>query len=76
MGNTIQSDGYSVKDVEKALTVPVLQEFLGTKEESGDKLWTMLVDKFTDKPVVSQVPTALAVPEVVIKRRGRPAKIK
>jgi hypothetical protein len=47
--NVIQSDGYSIKDIENALTVSGIQSYINTKETDSEKLWSMLVDKINGK---------------------------
>lgn len=41
--NRIQSDGYDVVDIERALNVDAIQTFLDTKETDMAILWTWLV---------------------------------
>jgi len=50
--NTIKSDGYLIKDVEAALTLNKLQNYLGTSETDHTVLWNYLVDKMDGKNVV------------------------
>lgn len=50
--NTIKSDGYFIKDIEEALTLNNLQNYLGTSETDHDVLWNYLVDKVEGRNVV------------------------
>ncbi len=61
--NQIQSDGYSVKDVEQALNVDAIQQKLGTNETDMAKLWELLIS-----PPQSNV--VLDVPIITIPRRN------
>lgn len=63
--NTIKSDGYLVKDIETALTVEVLQKYIGTQETQLHILWTMLMDKLEGKEVIEKLEP---------KPKGRPKK--
>ena len=45
INNHIQSDGYEVKDIESAITLHSMQDFLGTEEEGLNELWEMMVAK-------------------------------
>lgn len=86
--NTIKSDGYLVKDVEQALNIDALQEYLGTHETDMMILWMWLVEKIEGKeltqvnmdttiPTVSEAKhsTPVAVGEECNKpKRGRPKK--
>jgi len=85
VNNQVESDGYSLRDVEKGLNLPAIKEFLGTEESDMQKLWTMLVDKIEDRvpavipptpegnviPIttISQVPIAQAIPDEPIKKK-------
>lgn len=42
--NTIKSDGYMVQDIEGALTVKAMQDYLGSTETDKDTLAQMLID--------------------------------
>lgn len=85
--NTIQNDGYKFQDIEKALTVAKLQEYLASKEKDFDTLWEALVNKTEGrdyaikveidtkdwKGVIGSHGTSPEV-EPVKKKHGRPAK--
>lgn len=70
--NQVQSDGYSVKDVEKALNLKDIQSYLETEESDLVVLWSQLVDKIEGKTpfdkfeeqVIKQAMTAPVVEEV------------
>jgi hypothetical protein len=48
--NMIQTDGFNIRDVEEALSVTAMQEFIGDCQETdSDKLWTMFIDKMEGK---------------------------
>lgn len=64
--NYVQSDGYAVKDIEKALNIPTLQAFLETEEKEPRVLWTMLVDKIEGKTIIQKFE------ESVVKDLNRP----
>lgn len=56
VANVVKSDGYMIQDVEGALTVERLQEYLGTDEVDIMVLWRWLVERvegrYTDAPEV------------------------
>lgn len=80
--NKVVDDGYNIKDIETALSLQNLQDYLGTTINDIDTLWTLLIDKVEGKV---QHPT-LVIPEEVLevaktmpsvlvpKKRGRPKK--
>lgn len=43
--NQIKSDGYKINEVEEALNIDALQEYIGTQETDMMMLWMWLVDK-------------------------------
>ncbi len=43
--NVIQSDGYSVKDIETSLTKQAIKDYLSTDEDNMDFLWSAMVEK-------------------------------
>lgn len=43
--NTIQSDGFKFQDIERAITIEKMQEYLNTNQANFDTLWDMLVTK-------------------------------
>ena len=84
--NQIKSDGYDIKDVEKAVNLKALQDYLGTSETDLTILWQYLIDKIdnrakpivvsTAEPIQPVVPTPTVQPIKPIKHRDRPRKIK
>lgn len=68
--NVIISDGYTIQDVEDALTVERLQIYLGVGLQETDIhiLWDMLINPQTHE---ENVITNVAVIEVPKKHRGR-----
>lgn len=82
--NRIVSDGYEMKDIEKALNVENLQAYLETKETDLTVLWEMLVSKVEGRDTVGvqtvkiddiQPPVEAPKLEVKeVKKRGRTAK--
>ncbi len=68
--NRIESDGYSIRDVEKALNLPAIQSYLLTEETDLQKLWPMIVDKINGKmpPVIAPTPEATPIPVETIKQ--------
>ncbi len=84
--NVITHDGYLVKDIEAALTVEALQNYLNMPTQTDLKeLWTRMVDKIEGREVFT--PTTSTPPIVVLppaeanqfakeykKRKGRPKK--
>ena len=67
----ILDDGYNVNDIEQALSVESLQEYLGIKESDMLTLFNALVDKIegkeSPKPVIQATPEATPIPIEVIK---------
>ncbi len=49
--NKIISDGYKVEDVENALNIDALQQFLGSTETDMAVLWDLLIERFTPQPL-------------------------
>ncbi len=84
--NRIVADGYKIEDVENALTVERIQEYVGTKEKDMTTLFDLMVAKAEGKTAAPpvQVIAESATPiveekkietaEVTPKKRGRPAK--
>lgn len=79
--NEIQSDGYSIKDIEKGLSVEVLQKYLDTTETSLQKLWDELIYRATNPTevrvlvsdfVVTNEPVVSKGTAEVVKKGGRP----
>lgn len=85
--NQIKSDGYLIKDVEEALTLPALQTYLKTDMDDLSVLFDFLVQKI-ESPETAGITTTVEVetpPETVtvatteakpIVKRGRPKKVK
>ncbi len=75
--NTIQNDGFEIKDIEEKITRESLQSFLETDEENLGHLWRRMVDKvemgIVTTPGLTVAPTTLTV-SVPKKPRGRPRK--
>lgn len=84
--NKVVDDGYNLKDIENALSVPSLQTYLGSTETDVFKLFQMIVDKMEGrwKPAVEitkvddkivAVPVEEVKPKIQVKsHRGRPKK--
>lgn len=53
--NRVISDGYSIKDVESALTLEALQEFTGAPSTHLQTLWDLLVAKIEGKDITGLV---------------------
>jgi len=66
--NIIVSDGYNLHDVENALTVEALQNYLHVGEKDLNILWNMLINPVHESNVVTDVPIINLVP----KKSGRP----
>lgn len=47
--HTIQSDGYPIESVEKALNLTAIKTYLETEENDMSVLWDMLIDKIEGK---------------------------
>lgn len=56
--NEVQSDGYALKDVEKALNVEAIKAYLETEDVDLTKLWPLLIEKIEGR-------TPAVVPEVI-----------
>lgn len=64
--NKAVKDGYNIKDIELALEVKNLQEWLKTDEEDFDTLWGMMVNKAEGREPIVPVPnvdTAILTPK-------------
>lgn len=87
--NTIKSDGFLLKDVEEKLSIPNIQEFVGSNETNHEILWNYMLEKIADpefktpEPMFESTPALnyteapvinVEVVELPIKRRGRPKK--
>lgn len=55
----VQDDGYNVKDMETALSVPNMQAYLNSTETDLMILFQQMVDKVEGKVVEGYAPTAL-----------------
>ena len=79
--NTIKSDGYAIKDIEMALTIPALQKFLGTTETDHTLLWNCMVDKIEGREMkIVDTPKEEdkafeKFADTIKKKQGRPKKI-
>ena len=62
--NVVQSDGYSVRDVEKALTTESIRQFLETEENDLVKLWDLLINKFENKTPIAKIEENLVQKEI------------
>ena len=51
--NMVKDDGYSIHDVESALSVESMQKFLNTDEGDIEILWGRLLDRIDGKVVVT-----------------------
>lgn len=49
--NRIQDDGYNVKDIESALTVEKMKEYVGVNEKDAVALFNLLVKKLEGKDI-------------------------
>lgn len=90
--NVIKNDGYTIKDVEEALNIDAIQEFLGVKVTDMAILWNLLVAKIEGREEVIDIkspedidtlkqsmmpPLDNIIEEYLAKpKRGRPAKKK
>lgn len=79
----VQSDGYEVKDIDEAITLHSMQEFLGTEEEGLSELWEMMVAKIegrtnVDKPVMNMEEVRGEIESLVadsdIERKNKPGR--
>lgn len=80
VNNTVKNDGYLIGDIEEALTISALQNYLETEEREHMILWNMLMDKVEGKTIAVPAPVAenaAAEPSASLaaaRKRGRPAK--
>lgn len=63
--NTIQSDGFLIKEVEEALNVDALQKYLGSEETDMKILFDMLAKK-VEQPEQPEVTATAPVPAITI----------
>lgn len=74
--NRIVSDGYKIEDVEAALNVDAIQNYLGSDETDMAVLWDQLLASFEPKPVPEElviVSETIVVEEV--KAEVSPGKV-
>lgn len=85
--NHIKSDGYNIKEIEEALNIDAIQNYLGVQETDMMTLWMWLIDKIEGREL-TQVnidttlfekgfggnPTSdtLEIHEAIKPKRGRP----
>ncbi len=84
--NYIESDGYKIEDVERALNIDAIQKYIGLETTDMQVLWDAMVAKAEGKTVepilvvpVEVVEFAKSQPSVLVdapKKRGRKPKIK
>ncbi len=79
--NIVKDDGYSVKDIEVALTMYNIQKYFGTTETDVTVLWSYLIDKMEGKDIqLLDINTPMQIVEKKegiikeVKPRGRPKK--
>lgn len=74
--NTIQSDGFKFQDIERAITIEKMQEYLNTNQANFDTLWDMLVAKTEGRLETITADEKVGTLSVITpaKKRGRPAK--
>lgn len=58
--NVVVSDGYKIEDIERAMNIEALQEYLGSKEKDSTILWNAFVITFLPQQEVK-------VPSIVEK---------
>ncbi len=49
--NEIKADGYYIKDVEKALSLESLQNYLDSTNDDLDNLWELLINKIEGREI-------------------------
>lgn len=68
--NEVRDDGYPIGDVERALTMDAMREYVGTASNSIDLVWSALVAKAEGRDfVVSQTvaPESMVIPETKVE---------
>ncbi len=51
--NVIQTDGFNIRDIEEALNVTAMQDFIGDCSETNpEKLWLIFIDKMEGKSII------------------------
>ena len=89
--NYVESDGYKIEDVEKALNIDAIQEFLGVEQTDMVTLFELLVAKIENRTIevmpetitqssptekIVTIPIAPPGTVLVAKKRGRKPKAK
>lgn len=78
--NYVESDGYRIEDVEKALNIDAIQEFLGVEQTDMVTLFELLVSKIEGRTIevldsepisTSQEKNVFAPIKIEPKKRGR-----
>jgi len=67
--NMIQSDGYDLHHVEKALNLSAIQIYLKTTETNMDVLWNNLIDTIEGRTPTPSVVPVNTEPLVRVKRK-------
>jgi len=49
--NVVRHDGYNVEDIEKAITVATMQDYLQLESTDTEGLWRMTLDKIEGKEI-------------------------
>ncbi len=66
--NVVVQDGYKVQDVESALNIDAIQQYIGVEHTDMATLWDLLVAKIEGREVVDEVDAA--PDSVVLKDSG------
>lgn len=59
--NQVVDDGYKVDDIDNAMTIERIQEYLQTKEKDHSLLWERLIEKIEGREII----TAEVIPEEI-----------
>lgn len=66
VGDRIQDDGFKIQDVENALNIDKIQEFLGVEQTDMNTLFTLLVAKIENPTQVNEVTRVENLPDTSV----------
>ncbi len=64
--NVVRDDGYPIGDVERALSIPAMQEYVQTASNSEELLWESVVAKAEGRTIV--VSQTIDIPAVIVEQ--------
>ncbi len=64
--NIIKHDGYVIEDIESAMTVKAMQDFLRVGNTDTEQLWQMTIDRIEDREVEGALPVTPIAPSITV----------